>query len=198
MSAHIKTRQDLRNFINYEKLLYGAKHASLGFTPVLSEKAIIWRFVSLLRYEEFHQNAGHRLLSLWYKFRRVKLGRKIGYNIGPNVIDKGFLLFHVGSVLINAENIGTNFCCNINCACIAGGHDGGHPTIGNNVIIGYGSVVCGDVFISDGVAIGACSFVNKSVFDSGVCVAGSPARKISNNGSKTWGGMKIISSLSAK
>lgn len=64
------------------------------------------------------------------------------------------------------------------------------PTIGNNVIIGYGSTICGNVFIPDGCAIGACSFVNKSILEENVCYAGSPAKKISDNGSSTWGGMK--------
>jgi serine O-acetyltransferase len=195
MTAHIYNKKDLRSFISYEKQLYGAKHASIGFAPVYSERSMIWRFISLLRYEEYHLNCKHRLCTLWYKYRRVKLGRRIGFNIGPNIIDKGFLMYHVGSVLINAENIGQNFLCNINCALIAGGHDGGHPTIGNNVIIGYGSVICGNVTIADGAAIGACSFVNKNVLEPNVCVAGSPARKISNNGSSTWGGMKAFEQI---
>jgi serine O-acetyltransferase len=195
MTAHIKTRKDLREFVSYEKQLYGEKHASIGFTPVYSEHAMIWRFISLLRYEEYHINAKHRISALWYKYRRVKLGRRIGFNIGPNTIDKGFLMYHVGSVLINAENIGQNFSCNINCALIAGGHDSGHPVIGNNVIIGYGSVICGNISIADGVAVGVCSFVNKSVLEPNICVAGSPAKKISNNGSATWGGMKAFEKI---
>lgn len=119
------------------------------------------------------------------------MGRRCGFNIPINCIDKGFVLFHIGSVLINAENIGKNFLCNVNVAMIAGGHDNGHPTIGDNVVIGYGSVVCGNVKIANGVAIGACSFVNKSFSEENICIAGSPAKKISNNGSKTWGGFKI-------
>jgi serine O-acetyltransferase len=178
MTAHIKTKGDLLSFIQYEKQLYGAKHASLGITPVYSEKSIIWRFISLLRFEEYHINTRHRLRAAWYKFRRVKLGRRIGYNIGPNIIDKGFLMYHVGPVLINAENVGKNFLCNVNCAFIEGGHDCGRPTVGDNVIIGYGSVVCGNVVIANGVAIGACSFVNKSVLEPNICVAGSPAKRL--------------------
>jgi Serine acetyltransferase len=195
MTAHINSKKDLKDFIDFEKRLYGANHSSIGFSPVYSEKAIIWRFISLLRYEEYHLNTHHRLRALWFKYRRVKLGRKVGFDIGPNIIDKGFLMYHVGSVLLNAENIGKHFVCNINCACIAGGHDGGHPTIGNNVILGYGSVICGQISISDGVAVGACSFVNKSVLESNICVAGSPAKKISNNGSTTWGGMKAFDKI---
>lgn len=184
----IKTKQDLKEYINYEKQLYNAKKASIGFLPLLSERSIIWRFISLLRYEEYHMNNHHKFRYLYYKYRRVKLGRKVGFNIGPNVIERGFLMYHVGSVLINAEHIGKNFLCNINCALIAGGHDAGHPTIGDDVVIGYGSTICGDVNIANGIAIGAHSFVNKSFNEEDICIAGSPAKKVSNNGSKTWGG----------
>jgi serine O-acetyltransferase len=198
MSAHINTRQDLRDFIFYEKQLYKASHASIGFLPVYSERKIIWRFISLLRFEEYHLNRHHYFLYLFYKFRRVRLGRRCGFNIGPNTVDKGFLMYHVGSVLINAENIGKNFNCSINTALIAGGHDSGHPTIGNNVVIGYGSVISGSVVIANGVAIGACSFVNHNVAEENVCVAGCPAKKISNNGFETWAGNSIFTTIKQK
>lgn len=188
---YIKNKKDLYNFLNYEQKLYQAKKPSL-FGPVLSERKIIWRYICLLRYQEYFTNTNRRLLALFFKFKRITLGRKYGFNIPINTIDRGFLMYHVGSVLINAEKIGKNFNCNINVALIAGGHDGSIPTLGDNVVIGYGSVVCGGVNIPSGTAIGACSFVNKSFFEEGTCIAGSPAKKISNNGSDTWGGCQIF------
>jgi serine O-acetyltransferase len=193
----IKSKKDLRRFIDYEKQLYHAKRASL-FGPVLSERSIVWRYVSLLRYQEYFTNTKKKGLALFFKYKRVSLGRKYGFNIPINTIDMGFLMYHVGSVLINAEKIGKNFNCNINVALIAGGHDGSIPTLGDNVVLGYGSVICGGVNIPDGSAIGACSFVNKSFFETGTCIAGVPAKKISNNGSKTWGGCQIFASIRTK
>ena len=42
------------------------------------------------------------------------------------------------------------------------------------------------MFIADDIAIGAMSIVNKSFHESGITIAGNPAKKISNNGSKAW------------
>ena len=44
----------------------------------------------------------------------------------------------------------------------------------------------GGVYITDGIAIGANSLVNKSFYEENIAIAGNPARKISNNGSNTW------------
>ena len=123
------------------------------------------------------------------------MGRKCGFNIPINVIDKGFLMFHIGNVLINAEKIGKNFDCGPNVACIAGGHDGGHPTVGDNVALGYGATLCGNITIANGIAVGACFFVNKTFLEENICIAGSPAKKISDNGSTTWGGCKIFQEI---
>ncbi|MBS0367645.1 MAG: acyltransferase [Proteobacteria bacterium] len=50
-------------------------------------------------------------------------------------------------------------------------------TIGNNVFIGYGSVILPGVTIGNNVVIGACSVVSRDVPD-GVVFAGVPARFI--------------------
>lgn len=51
------------------------------------------------------------------------------------------------------------------------------PRIGNNVYIGCGAKVLGDITIGDDVVIGAGAVVINSV-ESGCCVAGVPARVI--------------------
>lgn len=58
------------------------------------------------------------------------------------------------------------------------------PKIGNNVFIGAGAKIYGDIIIADDTAIGANSLVNKSFTESGITIAGIPARKVSNKGSK--------------
>ena len=62
------------------------------------------------------------------------------------------------------------------------------PKIGNNVVIGVGAVVLGDIHIADGIAIGANAVVNKSFGEPSIAIAGVPAKKISNNGRLTWAG----------
>jgi serine O-acetyltransferase len=55
-----------------------------------------------------------------------------------------------------------------------------HPTLGNNVIIGAGAKIIGNITISDHSIIGAGSIVLKDV-DRGKTVAGNPAREIIKN-----------------
>jgi serine O-acetyltransferase len=57
------------------------------------------------------------------------------------------------------------------------------PKIGNNVFIGPGAKIFGDIEIADNVAIGVNSVVNKSFLEPGITIAGIPAKKISNQGS---------------
>jgi serine O-acetyltransferase len=94
--------------------------------------------------------------------------------IGP-----GFHISHVGNVLIGARQIGKNCTVTHN---VTIGHDfqaagARFPTIGDNVWIGTGSVVGGDVTIGDGVAISAGSILTRSI-PARCLVAGNPARVV--------------------
>ncbi len=53
------------------------------------------------------------------------------------------------------------------------------PTLSNNIYIGVGSVIIGEITIGENVIIGANSFVNKSIPDNTI-VAGNPLRVISS------------------
>jgi len=55
--------------------------------------------------------------------------------------------------------------------------EAGYPTVGNNVRIGAGSAVLGDIELGDGSVVGANSVVLEDV-PSNVTVVGSPAVKI--------------------
>ena len=55
--------------------------------------------------------------------------------------------------------------------CI-GGDDNGAPTIGNDVFIGYGAIILGNIKIADGVKIGAGAVVTKDVLKEGATVVG--------------------------
>ena len=52
-----------------------------------------------------------------------------------------------------------------------------HPTLGNNVIIGAGATVLGNITLGDGVRVGAASVVTHDVA-SGLTVVGNPAKTI--------------------
>lgn len=56
------------------------------------------------------------------------------------------------------------------------------PVIGDNVFISPGVKMFGDIRIGNNIVIGANSVMNRSFEEDNICIAGVPARKISNNG----------------
>lgn len=56
------------------------------------------------------------------------------------------------------------------------------PQIGDNVYIGPGAKLYGRIEIASGIVIGANAVVTKSFTEENICIAGVPARKISDKG----------------
>ena len=52
------------------------------------------------------------------------------------------------------------------------------PKIGNNVDVGFGAVIIGDIEIADDIKIGANAVVNKSFLEPGITIAGVPAKRV--------------------
>ena len=106
---------------------------------------------------------------------------------GSAVIGKGTSLGYWGSATVIHKDavIGKN--CLI-AQCVTIGRNFGEknvPKIGDNVYIGAGSVVFGEITIGDNVIIGANSVVNKSVPDN-CTVAGNPFHIIKENRLKKY------------
>ena len=53
-----------------------------------------------------------------------------------------------------------------------------NPVLGDNVDIGYGATIIGDVFVADNTIIGTNAVVVKSITEPGKTVVGVPAHKI--------------------
>jgi len=96
-------------------------------------------------------------------------------NIGP-----GFYISHAGTIFIAPINIGANFSITHN-VTIGTGHRNGVASdpkgIGDNVWIGTGSVISGDVAIGDNVTISSGSIVSRDL-PSGCLAGGNPGRVI--------------------
>ena len=67
---------------------------------------------------------------------------------------------------------------------VIGKNNGGFPIIGDNVYIGAGAKIVGDIHIADDVAIGAGAVVVKSIEEKGTTWGGVPAKKISDRDSR--------------
>jgi serine O-acetyltransferase len=119
----------------------------------------------------------------WEILRHISI--KYGLMIQPYVkVAPGLYVEHFGGIFINAISIGKN--CNITPGVIIGvrnrGSKKGIPTIGDNVFIGPGSVIFGNINIGNNVAIGANTVVNTDIPDNAV-VIGNPGVIVSYNGS---------------
>jgi len=121
----------------------------------------------------------------WQKLIEISTGISIPASAK---IGHSFYIGHFGGIILNAKTIiGNN--CNISQGVTIGisgiGDNRGVPIIGNHVYIGANAIVAGKIKIEDHVLIGACSLVNRDVFENEV-VAGVPAIPISKNSSKGY------------
>ncbi len=120
------------------------------------------------------------------RFMRRRYMFKYGLDI-PAVtnIGAGFYIGHWGGIIVSGKAIiGKN--CNISQGVTIGVsyHDGkpGYPVIGDNVYIGPGAKIFGNIKIGNNVAIGANAVVNKDAPDNAV-VVGVPGKVVSFKGS---------------
>lgn len=145
---------------------------------------LLKKYLVYLRKQEYYINTARRnklkgLLGIYYERKKNRYGVRLGIEIGPNCFGKGLQIYHVGSIIVNpAVKIGKN--CKLHGGnCIGNnGKTDAVPRIGNNVDIGYGAVLIGDIEIADDVIIGANAVVNKSILQKGSTVVGIPAKVI--------------------
>lgn len=96
-------------------------------------------------------------------------------------IGNGVRIEHPYSTIINAERIGNNFACRqLTTIGNKSDDDLRRPIIGDNVTLGANVTIIGPVSIGNNVIVGAGSVVVKNVPDN-VVIAGNPARIIKYN-----------------
>lgn len=142
-----------------------------------------WKFQKKLRKVEYYKNTKKGIfnklyyIALLYRFKKISI--KLGFSIPPNAFGPGLSIPHYGTIVVNSKaKIGKN--CRIH-VCVNIGASGGNPEapqIGDNVYIGPGSKIYGDIKIGNNIAIGANSSVGKSFEEENIFIAGSPAKKI--------------------
>lgn len=122
---------------------------------------------------------------LFTRFRYNRLSLLCGFSIPLNSIGPGLALPHYGSITINfGAKIGKN-CRILPCVTIgATNHSNKAAIIGDNVFIGSGAKIIGDIIIADDVCIAANAVVVKSINEPGTTWGGVPCKKISNNDSR--------------
>ncbi|MDB2576154.1 hypothetical protein N9Z54_03000 [Planctomycetota bacterium] len=110
---------------------------------------------------------------LRWRFWRLKMyGGRLGLSMVPGTFGPGLVIVHHGSIVISSKaRFGSrariHSCVNVS----------GAPVFGDDVYLGPGAVVVGDVDVGDRVRVGANSVVSRTV-KAGSTVLGVPARVI--------------------
>lgn len=147
-------------------------------------------YIRNLRRTEFYMNKDgiiNKSLFLYSKWRLKKVSAYTGITIPPGVCGPGLTIYHYGSIVVNGNaRIGKN-CCIMNNVNIGNNSKGSQksPHIGDNVYIGPGAVLYGDISIADNCFIGANAVVNKSITEEYSVIAGVPAKVIKKD-NKNW------------
>lgn len=182
----INSKSDLKYYLECDRIALKKNYSK----PKLVHD-VIWKYQIIMRKTEYYQNCGKglysRLCEKWYKFRLVCLGQKLGFSIGLNTCGPGLALVHYGLIVIHQNaRLGEN--CRVHEGVTIGTNASGDkaPQIGNNVYISSGVKVIGDISVADDVVIGANAVVVKDVNESGITVAGVPAKKVSNHTSDNY------------
>lgn len=174
----IQSKQDYNYYLAEDLRHYQIAKYSLSHylkNPIL-------RFQRRLRKIEYLTNckSNNLVLRIYCKFLHVlniRLGIRLGFSIPINTIGPGLCLPHYGTIVITKNcTIGKN--CRIHPGVGIGTYHGA-PIIGDNVYIGPGAKLFGDLKIGNNVSIGTNSVVTKN-FQDNVSIAGVPAAVISH------------------
>ena len=183
----INTRSELEEYIAADRDALGLIYPPKTFVQRRLLHNIIFRYQKALRTYEYYNSlkkqSPHNIFivaaRLYWKNKYSRLGLKLGYDIPPDVFGKGLNIHHAGTIIVNPDaRIGEN--CNIRPGVVIGvnGSSDKAPRLGNNIYIGAGAKIIGDIVIADNIAIGANAVVNKSFEEEGITVAGIPAVKV--------------------
>ncbi len=182
----IKTKDDYKRYLEQDAL--AARRMERKYFGIFD---YVWKFQKCYRKCEYHRSfsKSKKLLFIfpiiWNLLKYKRLSLKLGFSIPLEAqIEEGFSIAHYGTVVIaSAARIGKN--CRMHEGVNIGATNGSTkaPVIGNNVFIGTGAKIIGDISIADDVAIGANAVVVKSITEPGTTWGGVPAVKISSNNS---------------
>lgn len=181
----INSKKDLNTFILCDNVFSKQDKKRTQYMKCIHDpESYVNKYLLFLRKQEYYLNTakGNKLkslLGLLYERKKHKLGIKLGFNIPPNSFEKGLTIYHTGCLAVNTTaRIGENCKLHGNNCIGNNGIEDKSPTIGNNVDIGFGAVVIGDIIIADNIKIGANAVVNKSFTEPGITIAGVPAKRV--------------------
>lgn len=188
----IKSKEDYKYYLLCDKIALGK---TKKYPRIIGDE--IWKFQRLLRKTEYNKNCRNnffgKIYLIWLQYCYHKMRIKLGFSIPLNVFGPGLSIAHFGTIVVNGNaKIGKN--CRIQECTTIGATNGSTeaPIIGDNIFIGSGARIIGNIKIANNIAIGANAVVTKDFEEEGITIAGVPARKVSNNNSHSNLSPKLI------
>lgn len=182
----LKTKKQLKEWLALDAVHYVTQNQSfwkrLKYNLVAHpcmDQTLTWKYVRTLRFAEYHTNNHglfHKICRTKYLYILRHLGYKTGFQIPVNVVGPGLNLPHYGIIVINDNcSLGRNVTI-YSGVCIGWKKRGlPCPCIGDNVFIGTGTNIIGDVNIGDNVTIGQNCVIVKDI-ETGCTVVAQPPR----------------------
>lgn len=179
----ITSKKEYKYYLNCDKIALGKDYDR---PKIIGDE--IWQFERLMRKAEYYKNCSKNIFtkaySKWLQFLYYKKRLKLGFSIPLNVFGPGLSIAHYGTIVVNGNaRIGKN--CRIQECTTIGATNGSTvaPVLGDNIFIGSGARIIGNIYIANNIAIGANAVVNKTFEEEGITIAGVPAKKISDKNS---------------
>ena len=178
MADEKNTWSELRQLIREDAEAAFARDPSAGSVADVTRFSVGFRIVRAYRRQHWLYERGHRTLALWLAKRsRIRYGA----DIHPAArIGRRFTVDHgIGVVIGGTAVIGDDCLMYQNATLGMTGKHGGkrHPTVGDGVLIGAGSILLGAITVGDGAYVGAGSVVVDNV-PANTTVVGNPARVV--------------------
>jgi serine O-acetyltransferase len=180
----ISSKEDFRAYLHQDRqALQRSRKGLKGFLADVLDPDYIWKFQKMLRRTEFARNCNTGFWGQLYYYillrRFKKYSMKLGFTIPLNVFGPGLAIVHYGTIIINANaKIGKN--CRLHAGTNIGASGGSKeaPVIGDNVYIGPGAKIYGNIRLANNIAIAANAAVNKDFTEENILIGGIPAVKI--------------------
>lgn len=177
----ITTKKQLKEIIAEEKAFYLPKKMKLEWIMTSDNSVKIFKYLKNLRKAEFYynnrKNIFNKLMYFFARRRKNKLGRLLGIEMWENSFDRGLKIWHTGNIVINGKSqIGKNCILHGNNCIGNSGLSSKCPRLGDNVRLGFGATIIGDVEIANNVTIAAGAVVVSSCLQENAVLAGIPAK----------------------
>ena len=188
----ISTKAQFHQWVKQDRIMNG--HPA---EPTLKESLesiiapnYIIQFLYQLRKVEYLTNCKHGIvwggILLINRLRLRRMQRNLGFTIPINVFGPGLSIAHYGTIVVSQNSVvGDNCRLHVGVNIGASGGKDDAPIIGNNVYIGPGAILFGNIEIADGILVGANATVNKSFLERNCVIAGTPANVVKEN-CKAW------------